>query len=101
MAKSKYPEYSHDPNAVRDYPFNWGPFLAEVNDIIDTATVAPADPDDDGIIVGVITNDDTFVYPWISCGTVVVGERHLVTCHMISRDGREEDQTISLLIENH
>lgn len=94
-------KYSHDPEAVLDYVFDWAAFLADINDTIDSATVdASTIADDDApLTVDVVSNTTTTVTAWVSGGTV--GKSYTLTCHIITNDGREEDKSITLQIKEH
>ena len=106
----KFAEYSHDPQAVLDYPFNWEAWLT-VDDVILAATVVlddifdsagqPVDLIDDTtpVEVDLVTNTDTLVVAWLSGGTL--GYVYILTCHVTTADGREEDKSIRLFVQQH
>lgn len=97
------PGYSHDPDAILDYPFKWAEFLADSHDSIATATVTPSTIDDDlsPLTVSLVTvaENGTDVVAWISGGTL--GMSYTCVCHVVTNDGREEDQSINIVIQEH
>lgn len=106
----KFAEYSHDPQAVLDYPFIWKSWLIDVNDHIISATVElvsingmPVGEviDETPVVVGVVTFDDTLgiVVVWVSGGTL--GNNYVLTCHIVTTDGRKEDKSIRLFVQSH
>lgn len=44
-----------------------------------------------------LTNSDTVIEAWFSGGTD--GETYYVTCHFVTSDGREDDRTIGIKVE--
>lgn len=122
----KKPAYSHDPDAILDYPFDWAPNVDKdgktveswlvFGDAIATATVVASTIDDDPspLTVGVVsitdgaglstrtngqTRENSAVVAWISGGTL--GNTYNCVCHITTTDGREEDQTITLVVQQH
>lgn len=97
----KKPGYSHDPDAVLDYPFNWAEWLEPINDTIVTATVEASTITDDTtpVDVSLVTNDATSVTAWVSGGTL--GNTYTLTCRIVTTDGRTEDQSATLVIQEH
>lgn len=86
-----------DPNAVLDYRWDWagddpGPWLAEGETITSaTFTVTP-----DGLTKGAETHTDSTATVWLSAGTV--GTRYLVTCRIVTNQGRTDDRTKSITV---
>lgn len=97
------PGYSHDPDAILDYPFKWADFLGDTNDTIASATVVASTITDDTtpLTVGTVTvsADGLEVVAWISGGTL--GKTYTAVCHVVTTDGREEDQSINLVVQEH
>lgn len=106
-------KYTKDPQAVLDYPYDWAAVAAEdefgnpikpwleTGDIIVSATATVSTFDDDPRPL-FIENDpldftDTTTTVWLSGGTV--GKSYLVTIHVSTFDGREDDRTILILIK--
>lgn len=86
--------YLKDPDAVLDYQVDWSAWLAS-GETISTHTVTA----DDGITVdsSSITDDSTTVTAWVSGGTA--GRKYRVTYHITTSEGREEDRTIRLWVQ--
>lgn len=84
--------YTKDPDAVLDYYVRWTAWLAD--DSITTSTwevasgdVVLGDPIDLGPVQGV----------WVSEGTN--GSHAVITNHIVTAEGREEDRSILLTIK--
>lgn len=84
-----------DPDAVLDYPFDWTEWLAEISDTIVTATAAVTG----SVLVDSCTVDlaGLIVVPIVSGGTV--GEKCVLTVHITTNDGRQDDRSIYLQIK--
>lgn len=98
-----YPKYSHDPDAVLDYPFHWTPWLEDVNDTLVSVDVTAEDKGDSDTAPLVV---DSFSFDpggevavWLSGGSV--GLTYAVTCHIVTTDNREEDKTILIQVKEH
>lgn len=84
-----------DPDAVLDYPFDWTAWLAEVSDTIVSAT---------GVVTGSATVDSCVVQPG---GLIVIpvvsgglpSEKCILTVHIVTNDGREDDRSVTLQIK--
>lgn len=81
-----------DPDAVKDYRFDWSPWL-DVADTITSHTVTPSA----GITVDSHTADTTSVTVWLSGAT---GKQATVTCHIATSQGRQDDRTLYLRVVN-
>lgn len=100
-----YESKSKDKDAILDYVWPWAAngWLTE-GDTITTAdfTVYAADggdiPDTDTTPVAVdsSSNTPTDATAWISGGTA--GTVYLVTCHIVTDGGREDDRTLKLKV---
>lgn len=96
---------SKDPDAVLDYRWDWETegWLTD-GDTIDTAEFAVYDatggeiPDTDTtpVEVDLYSNTTTDATAWLSGGTA--GNVYLVTCHITTAGGREDDRTLKLKI---
>lgn len=86
--------YIKDPDAVLDYKFDWSSWLAS-GDTISTATVTASS----GLTVdsSSITDTNTTVTAWLSGGTA--GTKYAVTCHIVTAQDREDDRTVSVLVQ--
>lgn len=85
---------THDPNAVLDYVFAWGAWLAGDTITNHEILLQPAD----GLTIDDSTHDDTTVTVWLSGGTV--GQSVKVTCRVTTTAGRTDDRTLTLTIRN-
>ncbi len=84
-----------DPQAKLDYGFNWSPWLYP-GDYVATSTWTISGPD------SVLVNSKTWVTGsetgvWLTGGTV--GFRYLVTNHVVTFQGREDDRTIFVTVQ--
>lgn len=94
-----------DPDAVLDYLWNWADYLG--TDTIAAADFAVYDTagqllDDsesgyDGVAVDSSSAADTTATVWLSGGEV--GTKYVVTCHITSAGGREDDRSLHLTIK--
>lgn len=86
------PTYDKDPNAVVDYSIDWATWLGA--DTIATSTwTVPT-----GITTAASSNTTTTATLWLSGGTL--GQRYLCTNHVVTAGGREEDQSIMVVMES-
>lgn len=86
-----FPKYTHDPQAVLDYPADWSDWLP----LGDTLTDATVTADSGVTIENVQPPFEGVVVAWISGGTA--GESYTVTYHVVTADGREDDRSITLV----
>lgn len=87
-----------DPDAVLDYSVDWIEWLVDGDTIIDDSWVVPEIPiDGDGITLESHNHDTTSATAWISGG--VVGEEYDVTCRIVTVNGRTDDRTFTLVVE--
>jgi hypothetical protein len=83
--------FRKDPQAVKDYEFNWSDWLG--GDTIASHTVTAST----GLTVDSSSATSTTVTVWVSGG--VVGATYAVTCHIVTTAGREDDRTMTFVIE--
>ncbi len=83
--------FTHDPDAVLDYLFDWSDWLGA--DTIASHTVTAGT----GLTVDSSTATTTAVTVWLSGGSV--GASYAVTCHIVTAAGREEDRTMTFTME--
>jgi hypothetical protein len=82
-----------DPNAVLDYQWDWTNWLP-VGDTITTANVTIASGD---VTINSQSNTTQTVTAWISAGTV--GTEATLTARVTTSQGRTDDRTITLKIQ--
>lgn len=80
-----------DPDAVLDYEWDWSAWLG-ADTIADHTVVAAA-----GLTVDSSTATSTAVTAWLSGGSV--GASYLVTCHVVTAAGREDDRSLQIVVE--
>jgi hypothetical protein len=85
-------EFTKDPDAVKDYVFDWGTKWLKPGDTIFLATVFP----DDGLTLDSTTKDDTTVTAWVSGGTA--GQNYDLRCHITTTGGRQDDWTFKIKV---
>ena len=85
--------FTHDPQAVLDYTWDWSPWLAD-GETIAAATVAA---NSDAVTVSDVGHDDTTVTAWV---TATSADRTTVRlrCHIVTSAGRADDRTITVSI---
>lgn len=84
-----------DPSAVLDYEIDWAPFLVP-GDAIAASTFVPTLPDgtlDTTITVANVTFAPTNTTVWLS-GGMVGDPTHMIINHIITTQGRQDDQTL-------
>lgn len=100
-----YESKSKDPDAVLDYVWPWAEngWMTEGDIITDaTFTVYNAtggdipDTDTTPVVVDSSSFTDTDATAWLSGGTA--GTTYLITCHISTDGGREDDRTLKLKI---
>jgi hypothetical protein len=86
-----------DADAVRDIPFEWDLWLADIGSThsnhsataqagLEVVTTSEAD----GVILVRVRKDPE--------ADLIAGQKYWVTCHMEAADGQEDDQTVYLKI---
>ena len=96
--------YIHDPEAVLDYRFDWkastngygsSDWLGAEEIITDHTVTAEA-----GLTVdsSELVSTSTAVVAWLSGGSV--GVSYKVTCHIVTNQGREDDRTITIMVQS-
>ncbi len=83
--------FTHDPDAVLDYLFDWSDWLGA--DTIASHTVTAGT----GLTVDSSTATTTAVTVWLSGGSV--GQSYAVTCHIVTAAGREDDRTATITVQ--
>lgn len=96
--------YLKDPDAVLDYVFNWGEWLAS-GDTISSKTITPAS--------GLTVNSSSIVAGTDRAGTAVTagavqvwvqggtdGSEYTLLCHIVTAGGRTDDRTMAIRIRS-
>jgi hypothetical protein len=83
--------YTKDPDAVLDYEIDWSAWLGEDTITASTFTVAT------GLTEDSESNDTTAATVWLSGGTV--GTRYLVTNHITTAAGRQNDRSFYIYVK--
>ena len=93
----KKPWAYFDPNSIRDIPFEWVVWLADIQSSYQSHTFAAAaglsvvsSIQSGGIIKVRIKKDPAL--------PLLAGQKYSVKCHITAADGQEEDQTLFLKI---
>lgn len=81
----------HDPDAVLDYRWDWSSWLEE------DETITSYSVEVDGITLDSSLNDGKAVTAWLSEGTA--GTKAEVTCRITTSQGRTDDRTMYLSID--
>lgn len=82
-----------DPNALLDYHFDWGAWLTDVADAIDTYAFTV----NNGAAVTAATRNGGIVTVWVSGGDI--GTTVQVTSHITTTAGREDERSCFLKIK--
>lgn len=85
--------YVQDPNAVLDYVFDWSGWLA-ASETISTSTVTVGT----GLTENSESNTTTKATVWLSGGTA--GTTYSVTNKIVTNQGRTDERTIQIRVEN-
>jgi hypothetical protein len=81
-----------DPDAVLDWERDWGPWLADLGDTIQSSTwIVPA-----GITKTSESNTTTTATVWLSGGTA--GLRYTVTNRIVTAGGRTDDRSMVVFV---
>lgn len=83
-----------DPDATKDYSWDWSDFLAEGETIEDTEILEPGGELE---VVGNPTHDEHSVTAWLSGG--LPGHQYFITCRIITSMGRSDDRSLYLLVK--
>lgn len=83
-----------DPQARKDYQFDWSAWLDEAGDTISASTWTPTS----GITVDSSSRTDTHTTVWLSGGTA--GQSYEVVNHITTAGGREDDRTLLVRVRN-
>lgn len=86
--------FTKDPDAVLDYSMPW---TLEEGDSIDTATWAIDDPPDDDLEIDSQAVVGGVPTVWVSGGTA--GETYRLRCRVVTDEGRTDDRTFHIRIE--
>jgi hypothetical protein len=84
--------FVHDPQAVLDYTIDWSSWL-DADTITAVSWAVPS-----GLTLASSSFSTTAATAWISGGTL--GASYLVTCHITTTNGRQDDRTIRLNCSN-
>ena len=87
MARS----FTHDPDAVLDYKWDWSAMYPDDTITSHTVTAAAGITVDSSEAIGMA------VTAWLSGGSV--GQSYTVTCHIATAAGREDDRTIGIIVQ--
>jgi hypothetical protein len=88
------PHFIKDPNGIIDYTVRWTSWLGTGDTISSSSWIMPA-----GDIVQVATSNST-VDAVIRLASGTVGQLYEITNRIITANGEQNDQTISVLIRN-
>lgn len=87
-------KFVKDPDAVLDYTWDWADFLQAGESIVTHAVTS----DTAELDVDSTTADATSITAWLSGGEDY--QRALVTCHITTDQGREDDRSIYIQVRN-
>lgn len=82
-----------DPDAVLDYKNDWSAWLGD-----DTIAASIWTASSDDIAIDSSNFDDTTTTPWISGG--IVGQSYIITNHIVTVGGREDDRSFKIKCKN-
>ena len=87
-------KYIKDPQAVLEYKIDWSAWLPTGDTIIDSVFACLSD----GLTITDSSFDSTSATVWLSGGTV--GEKYVVTDHVTTAAGRQDDRSITITIKD-
>lgn len=85
-------QFLKDPNATLDYTVDWADWMPAGDSITTVTWVVPA-----GLTKTTQTNTATAATAWLSGGTV--GARYVVVCRITTVDGRIDDRTLQIDVQ--
>lgn len=85
-------QFLKDPNATLDYTVDWADWMPAGDSITTVTWVVPA-----GLTKTTQTNTATAATAWLSGGTV--GTRYVVVCRITTVDGRIDDRTLQIDVQ--
>lgn len=85
-------KFRKDPDALLDYQFDWSRWLQDHETIIAFEIFAPGLTLDDSV------NDGQVVAAWLAGGTN--GTVYTVTCRISTNEGRTDDRSIKVWVED-
>lgn len=88
--------YVKDGDAVLDYTIDWSQWLPD-NDTITSSTFTVQSEADGAVAVDDSSFTTTTTTVWLSGGTA--GQRYLVTNHIVTAAGREDDRSLRITIK--
>ena len=88
------PRFVKDPNALKDYSWDWTEYL-EIGEIITSAEIIG--PPGTLEVVGAPTHDDTTVTVWLDGGIHM--QRYFIPCRITTSKGRQDDRSLYLLVK--
>ena len=84
-----------DTNAIREIPFDWVAWLADIGStyashtiIVNSNLECTTSSQASGVITATIKK--------AAAGTLVVGDKYAVTCRIVAANGEQDDQTLYL-----
>ncbi len=81
-----------DPQAVKDYKWDFAPWIAQGDAIFSHVATPEA-----GIVVDASAHDTNSVTVWLSGGTS--GETYAVKVSITTNDGRTEEKTVNFYVD--
>ena len=82
-----------DPGATLDYEWDWSNWLATDETITSATISAPS-----GLTLNSQSNTDTTATCWLTGGTP--GVRYSVVCHIVTTDGRTDERSIFIDVQD-
>ena len=83
-----------DPDAVLDFTFDWSEWLADGETISSVSFSVPS-----GLTEESSTHDDTTATVWLSTSSSQAGNTFVVTCHIATSAGRQDDRSILITVQ--
>ena len=90
--------FTHDPQAVLRYGFNWATWLGADTITTSTWTVTPKTAGDVSMTLSSSTHDTTTTAVKVTGGTV--GNEYTISNHVVTAAGDEDDRSHSLKCRN-
>jgi hypothetical protein len=82
-----------DPEAILDYTIDWSEWLPEGDTLAAATWTVPA-----GLTLDSQSNTEALATGWLSGG--LLGSTYVVTCHITTAAGRQDDRSLRVRIQN-
>jgi hypothetical protein len=86
-------EFVKDPQAYLDYKWDWSSYLSTGETVVSGIITVP-----DGLVLEDTVVGSNYVTAWLSGG--VVPEQYTVICNVTTNQGRIDERSISIIVQD-